>query len=325
MFGFLLRFLATGLLWASVLWFGIPKAKPWLEARFGSRRPEAAAEVQASLPPSRIPASRQPPDLDVPSRTTPVQTPVEPVPASPLPQPAQQPAPQQPPPEPPAPSPSPAPSAGPSYDWGVLGETVSSYSASGEPSGRLPGGTVVERVSVHDSSRGRIVRCRVLRDQQWKDGFFVPEPAIVQFQGPFVEAPGADRNQVIRYFTLKAKIDDRRAELQEQAIRANPHFPAYQAAAKAMTEFQAKTKQLIAQRDTATGLERGRLDDTLRRLKGEEATILHQFRLAEGPYKKWRATHDDGSVASAGDELLNRWESELSSLKPTVSGMVGGM
>ncbi len=224
----------------------------------------------------------------------------------------------------PEPSVPPQP-AGPVYDWGLLAETTNSYTSSGTSNGKLSAGTVVERISTHESSHGTLLRCRVLRQQRWGETVYVPATAVIMFAGPFVEAPVEDRNLLVRYFLLRGKIDDRSSTLRDRAVRANPHFQQYQAAAKALTEFTASSKGLIERRDAATGLEKSRLEDDLRRLKAREAQILHNFRQAEGPYKRWRSRNDDGSAAIAGDSEINAWENEMMKLEPRVRGMVSGL
>jgi len=227
--------------------------------------------------------------------------------------------------EPSQPAPPPPEPAGPVYDWGLLAETTNSYTAAGISNGRLPGGTVVERISTHESSHGTLLRCRILRDQRWGASVYIPATAVIMFAGPYVEAPKEDRELLVRYFTLRGKIADRSSSLRDQAIRSNPHFLDYQKAAKALTEFNASAKDLVAKRDAATGAARTQLADQLRKLKGQEAQILHNFRRAEEPYKRWRARNDDGSAAIAGDSQINAWENEMQALEPRVRGMVGGL
>jgi hypothetical protein len=319
MSGFYARYVVVAALGAAGVWFGVPELKPLLEQQRSVEGAEAAPATPAPAPaaPWRPADARSqtpavvPVDRTDPSDRSDPSDPAEPV-AVPAPEPAPEPAPV-------------AQPTGPVYDWGVLADTTNCYTAAGQPNGKMPGGTVVERVSVHESSLGSMVRCRVLHNQMWREGFFIPAPALVMFQGSYVNAPAKNRDQIVRYFTLRSMIADRRAELKDHAIRANPHFRAYQSAAIAMTEFQTKAKELVVQRDKATGTERSRLDDTLRRLKSEESTLLHNFRKAEEPYKRWRAQNDDGSIAVAADAQINAWESELTAMEPEVRGLVGGL
>lgn len=319
MSGFYARYVGTLVVGVAAVWVGVPEIKRGLGTPEAARMPPPAGEAEPRAPvrfaPAVVRRPARPPDR-------PSETPAaEPERAQPTPAP-----------EPvgvtptvvSAPEPQPQPQ-GPVYDWGVLAETTNCYTAAGMPNGKLPGGTVVERMSVHESSRGTLLRCRVLHNQMWREGFFVPESAVVMFQGAYTAAPSQDRDKIVRYFTLRALIADRRADLRDRAVRANPHFAAYQAAAKALTEFQAKAKGLVAQRDAATGMARSRLDDELRRLKAEESKILYDFRKAEDPYKRWRSRNDDGSAAIAADAQINAWENELMAMEPTVRGMVGGL
>lgn len=326
MSGFFARYAVVAVAGALGVWYGVPELKPVLEARRADRPalqpspavPALSWRLAVATSPAASGASSG--NTSATSRTSHQTT------RNPPPEPAAQTPPLAPSNAGEAAVPAPAPQPiGPVFDWGILVETTNVYNAAGTPTGKLPGGTVVERVSVHESSRGSMVRCRVLHNQLWREGIFVPELALAMFQGSYVNASPRDRDRIVRYFTLRSMVADRRDELRESSIRANPHFTAYQAAAKALTEFQAKAKELVAQRDAATGMERSRLEDTLRRLKSDESAILHSFRKAEEPYKRWRASNDDGSVAIASDAQINAWENELAALEPDVRGMVRGL
>ena len=76
---------------------------------------------------------------------------------------------------------------GTNFDWGVLAETTPCYASSGTATGRLLGGTVIEKISVHTSSRGPMLRCRLLEGSTWRSDVFVPESAVVVFAGPYAE------------------------------------------------------------------------------------------------------------------------------------------
>ncbi len=222
--------------------------------------------------------------------------------------------------------PATAPGAdGTNFDWGVLAETTPCYASSGTATGRLPGGTVIEKISVHTSSRGPMLRCRVLEGAIWRSDVFVPESAVVVFAGPYAEAPPVERDEVVRFLALKARIEDRRAELKGKALRANPHFEAYRAAAKALTAFQSESKALIERRDKVSGAERARLDDELRRMKFRAAALEREFDRVGEDYKRWRSQHDDGSQAAAADELIQRWSREYAALEPVLRDRIQGL
>lgn len=224
-----------------------------------------------------------------------------------------------------SPEESPPPPTGPVHDWGVLAETATWYTAQGTAAGRLTGGTVVERLSSHESSLGAMARCRVLHNQVWRDNVFILEPSLVMFQGAFTSTPVSTRDRIVRYFTLRSLIGDRETETKERLLRSNPYFATYQAAAKTYTEFQARVKDLVAKRDAATGMERARLEDTLWKLKSEQTTLLANLSRAEEPYKRWRAANVDNRPAPPSDAQIKTWQDELAALEPEIRGMVKGL
>lgn len=211
------------------------------------------------------------------------------------------------------------------YDWGVLAESTPCYNSSGAVSGRLNGGVVVEKISSHDSSRGVMLRCRVLENQVWRNDVFIPEKAVVVFSGPYARAPEAERAEVIHFLALKAKIEDRRKSLKELAVKANPHFKDYQRVAKELLAVQADSKKLTAQRDEAAGPERSRIDDELRSMKFRAASVEREFSRVEKDYKRWKTGNDDGTDAIEADETLRSLGREYAELEPRMRDVIYGL
>ncbi len=319
--GFYVRYLVVAVLGALAVWHGTPEIQACWDVRLEADPPAAPSTHAFPEPDS---ARSGPLRIDSPSPSgtpRPIDEPASPSPAT-APSAAQ------------VPPPSPetelrperaTPAARSPYDWGILPEATRAYGADGQPRDRIPGGTVVEIQSEHDSSNGRLLRCRVLLQERWRVGFFFPESAVIRFQGGFEEAPRAERDQLIEFFGLKDRITSRRAELQERAVRANPHFQEYQAAARALLEHQEQARALVAERETATGLRRDQLGRELRRMKAQEGPLLHRFETIDKPYRRWRSDNDDGSLAIASDRQIQEWEQRLETLEPVVRRMVRGL
>ncbi len=323
---FYARYLLTALLCGLAVWYGTPELQArrgFLPAVLDRIAPSALqdggrdAGVPAEAPVEASVAQRRPPDARTAVLTvTAVTDPAEPraAPGRPAALRAD-----------PPPRPSERRPAASSNDWGILAEAARAYSDSGQPQDRYAGGTVVEILSGHNSSSGRLLRCRVLVRQDWVDGLFFAEDAVVRFEGGFADAPHAERDQLIEYFQLKDKVATRRAELQEQVVRSNPHFSEYQAAARAMMEHQECTQDLAARRDAATGMQRSRLEDELRRLNAGRAEVQRRFKAVDEPYRRWRAENVEGSDASAADPRIRDWERRMEALEPAVRRMVSGL
>ena len=202
--------------------------------------------------------------------------------------------------------------------WGVIRDTTNSFTATGVLFEKLKGGTVVDRISRHDSDAGAMIKSRVLKDGQWISDIFVPEKSIVAFEGRPSTVSVEERDAILKYFVLRNQIAERRATFRETAIRANPHFEAYRAAAMAMIDLQRKAQELTAKRDISSGSERNRLNEELRRIKYEEPKLNNILLQAEVPYKEWRAKNDDGTKAIDSDAQLKEWVAALDKMEADV-------
>ena len=218
-------------------------------------------------------------------------------------------------------------------DWAVLLEKSPAYDSSGNVIEKLSGGTVVERISGHSSSKGKMYRCRVKTESGWKPDYFILEPALAMFTGPYDTAAVQDRDLIVNYCTLKGKIEDRRHQLKEEALRKNPHFEAYKKLANDLAEMESKTEQLVQKRDSIAStrkrskanMERGKVDDELRRLRGDGATLMNKFKETETKYKQWQSANPAKADPGGSDPQINEWTRQVDAMKPAVSQIVDGI
>jgi len=201
----------------------------------------------------------------------------------------------------------------------MIRDTTNTFTTAGALFEKLKGGTVVERLSRHDSDAGAMVKCRVLRGNgQWISDIFVPERSIVIFEGHFTNVPAAERDAILKYFTLRNQIAERRAAFRETAIRSNPHFKDYQTAAMAMIDLQKKAQELTVKRDAATDSQRHTYNEQLRQIKYEEPRLNNTLLQVEARYKAWRDSNDDGTKAAANDAQLTTWAAALGDMEATI-------
>ena len=325
-----MKFIVTYLLSAVVLvvavWFGVPKMRAQTAPADDGEEEVSALETH---PADRASVAEDVPERDsslvlkARKRPAPTRKGATPVPSAPAPvepsepktivvyeeapaEPVQQPG-----------------YSGPRYDWGVLAEESMAYDeADGRPRMKLPAGTVIEKMEARQSSGGEVFVCRALLNRRWEKGFAIKSSAVVLFEGPFADAPKAPSDKVIRYFQLQGFVSARMQSLSEEHLRRNPHFEEYQKAATAYREFQDNVKRLTAERDAAQGAQRSRLSSELDQMRSQGSRLETALRKAEGPYKKWKSEHGDGSEAIMNDEQLARWNEEMEDLRDEVAEMV---
>ncbi len=328
---FLVRYLLSAFVLAAAVWFGIPPVRGLAEnagmvsaapsatgsATSAPTAPSPAASSTAAPAPVAAPApSPAAPVVDTGSPTAetaadfagddaPAPAPVEYAPGQ----------------EPRQPD-----YRGPRYDWGVLSADTQGFDTDGKPLDKVPGGTVVEKMSERDSKTfGPMYLCRIRVNRRWQEGYLFPATAVVLFQGPFAFAPKGPSDKVIEYFTKIGQRERRIAALKEEHLRRNPHFATYQAAARAYKDFQDKSKELTARRDAAVGMERSRLIRELESMKNQEPRLRAALQNAEIPYKEWKSQHGDGSEAADSDPEVLRLDREIEALVEDVSEMVPGI
>lgn len=215
---------------------------------------------------------------------------------------------------------------GPRYDWGVLAREAQAFTEDGQPRVKLPGGTVVEKMSERRTKTGdKLLVCRIRNNRRWQEGFLFHAADVVQFQGPFAFAPKKPSDQIVDYFTKLDQREKRMAAIREEHLRKNPNFESYQEAARAYKELQSRAKELTAQRDRAVGNERSRLIRELEDMKSREPRLRAEFEKAEIAYKQWKKQHGDGTDAIGADPIVTKLDGEIDELYYAVADMVPGL
>ena len=333
---FALQYLVSAMVLGAVVWFGIPEVKARAAGNGGEGRPPAETSAPARVPAPDVEGRREAaPAAGRVREPAPTTEPLRPAPsavaASSL-DPAPATGAQESVSPPPAPEYEPGQEPrqpdydGPRYDWGVLAREAQSFSLEGQPRVKLPGGTVVEKMSERQAKTGdTMLICRIRNNRRWQEGFVFHAADVVQFQGPFAFAPKKPSDQVIDYFTKLDQRERRMAAIREEHLRKNPNFATYQEAARTYKEFQDTAKDLTARRDKAVGAERSRLMRELETMKSKEPRLRAEFEKAEIAYKQWKNQHGDGSEAINDDPLVRKLDGEIDELYFIVADMVPGL
>ena len=183
--------------------------------------------------------------------------------------------------------------------WGVTATHVSYYSQTGEHRGTLAGGVIVDILRHSNASRGEMAVCRIEPEGGAGAGFWlVALSDLVQFDQPRNDVPPATVALMKQYYGIQGQIDQRLADLKQQAAEANPYYPAYRDAAQRLNAFVAREKRLTSLRDQSSSSERMRLSDELRAMIPEGTRVQRDLDAAKPNYLEWKRTH---GVVAAGD------------------------
>ena len=213
-----------------------------------------------------------------------------------------------------------------SKTWGLTITCVSYYSLSGANRGQLPGGTIIDIEDTQTTSRGEMSQGRVERGGGLAGPYLVANSDLVRFPVPRSEVPPENIATLKQYYNLKGRLEQRLAELKNQAISANPnpYTLAYSEAVQKYNAFGVREKHLVSQRDAASGAERMRLVNTLREMIPEGKRLERAIEEAKAQYNKWK-TDNPGVVApdtSASDAQAQELRRQIAALEPQVKEIV---
>ncbi len=207
--------------------------------------------------------------------------------------------------------------------WGVTTTQTTSYEPDGTRIGRLQGGTLVEVQGATKSSRGSMTICRYLQGEAWQGPVLISENHLAFFNGSVADLPSESLASLRGYFETKGLIDARTAELTRQQVDANPYTVPYRQSYEELTALQARAKALTTERDSATGSERMRSIEDLRRMKDEQARLRQTFDRAQAQYRNWKEQHaTTPSADPAADPQIQAWERRMAALAPDVRKML---
>ena len=197
------------------------------------------------------------------------------------------------------PDPRAAKNADPGYGWGVLVRNADFFDPKMKKLGTLPGGTVVEHMTVVQKPEGEVVSCRVLRNLEWQPRavvFFTAD--LVRFDGvTYADAPRRERDAVMDYCTASAKLDALRAAQQPKRAK-NPFEEEYRSAKAKHDAFQKHVNEVNSKirwantHDLPGGpTERARLLQEGRELRGRQVAEDAAFKPIRDKWTEWEKKH----------------------------------
>jgi len=214
---------------------------------------------------------------------------------------------------------APGPSGG---EWGVVKNTDSRcYSLEGTFLTRVPPGTLMEIRETRETPTGEMA----IGDLHL-DGKKVPDRIIKAHdmniqQGSLAQADPAYRDLHIRQARLTGAIQEEEARLYLEARAKNPHTAEFERVRAEFEAFWAQVRELEAARNTATGKDRMKQVDTLRKMKGQDITLGLQYEKTVKQYNAWNRQNLEKTITSPE---LTRLTRELARVHAELAALTGG-
>ena len=211
---------------------------------------------------------------------------------------------------------------GPKSGWGFVQTTSPYYSPQGKNLGTLPGGTPFKYTDVKNSSKNAMLVSTVKRGKAWEGPYLLDCTDIVAYEGsPNTQDPQSIQN-LAAYFTLKGKVADREAELEQRILTANPHYESARRAQQAYQDTIAKADVMEKQLNTLSGVHKAKADDALRALKYEQVRIKSKADLEAAAFKAWKVAHPADPSKRNADPQLRELEQALKDAKAKVEKLI---
>ncbi len=206
--------------------------------------------------------------------------------------------------------------------WGVTHQQATYYQTDGSRVGTVPGGTLFAcQQARRTSSKGMMVECRFLRNGETNGAFLVGRKDVHLFTGTHADLSRRQLEALQRYYSLAGQIGLKKNELLQQAAGRNPYFASYQAAYRAYMAQIDKAKAVADRRDSATELDRARIEEHLRELKVEEVRVKAAFDAAHQKFREWKDQHASELAKPENDPDIRRWTAERETLRKAVPGL----
>lgn len=206
--------------------------------------------------------------------------------------------------------------------WGVVRERTRAFNGKGKFSRSLPGGVLVEKTGRHESSIGPMAECRIWFERRWVEGVFIPDAALVTFEGPAEQAPESQRETLRRYFTLRDAIERRRRELDGELDADHPRRVAYREARDEYEALRRRSRELREQRDQAEGAVRIERIHELADLRRNVVLAEKRLRRATEALRETRDRNRDAVPETDGE--LKRLRAELAQVEPLARKWLDG-
>lgn len=204
--------------------------------------------------------------------------------------------------------------------WGVATIDCPVFKKDGKRlPGKVPGGSLVEATKTTRTSKGEeMALCSIWTGSKWGGEYLVPTADLALYEGTREGFLDAEVSSLMKYFSLNAELRNRKRELEDEAVNANPHSAKVRELDRENKAFAARVRELTKIRDEATGSERSKAADELRRLETVATKNNKELARQVALYKEWKAKHPVKAKDPAEDARCREISAAMASLAPSV-------
>ena len=211
--------------------------------------------------------------------------------------------------------------SGPTSGWGFTKAPTPYYSPDGKNLGTLPGGVMFDYSSVKTSSKNVVFEAKVKQGDTWAGPFLLDCTALAVFEGKPDTINPEILSDLTAYYSLKAKIAERKAEIEKNAHERSPHFESAKRAQERYTESIKQAAELSEKAEKLTGSARSKSLDQLRAMKYEQARIKAEADKEAAAYKAWKEANPLTPEAFKADPALAALEKQLEPLRTKLGAL----
>ncbi|MCL2104446.1 MAG: hypothetical protein FWH21_05245 [Kiritimatiellaeota bacterium] len=205
--------------------------------------------------------------------------------------------------------------SGPTSGWGFTKSPTPYYTLDGKNLGILPGGVLFDFSSVKTSSKNMVFEAKVKQGDDWTGPFLLDCTSLAVFEGKPDTIPSEILSDLTEYYSIKAKIAERKAEIEKTTHERSPHFASAKRAQERYAESIKQATELNEKAEKQTGPARSKSLDQLRALKYEQARIKAEADKEAASYKVWKEANPLAPEVFRDDPVLAALESQLAPLK----------
>lgn len=189
---------------------------------------------------------------------------------------------------------------GDTASWGITCDVLPYYDTKGSKIGLIPGGVVVQCLEYREIQGINCLRVttkepavdRTLRESSF---LLLPESLVLMTGRP--ENLGEQQLTALRaFYTLEGRIRKRAQEMFRELNPGNPYKQEYVEANRVFTELLEEVKQLIKNRDAATGSEKIQLEDRLRELRYKQNDARSRLLDVQKRYRAWKERNPEAAA-----------------------------
>ena len=205
--------------------------------------------------------------------------------------------------------------SGPTSGWGFTKSPTPYYSMDGKNLGTLPGGVLFDYSSVKTSSKNMLFEAKVKKGDAWEGPYLLDCTSLAIFEGKPDTINPALVADLTAYYSIQAKIAERKAEIEKTVHERSPQFASAKRAQERYSESIRQAAELNEKAEKQTGAARSKSLDQLRVMKYEQTRLKAEMDKETAAYKTWKEATPITPEAFRGDPTLDALTKQLDPLK----------